>query len=257
MNSPRDIPGTTGHPPEPTARTAAQFATTHWSAVLAAGDSASPDSRDALERLCQTYWFPLYAFVRRKGHSPEDAEDLVQDFFSTFLQKGYIGRADPARGRFRTFLLTSMQNLLHNAQDRLVALKRGGGQRRLSWDIAATEERYRAETQENLTPEKAFEKRWASTLLGQVIERVREDSKSQGRAELFEALKGHLWAEDDAVPYTQLGLDLGMTPLALKVTVHRLRQRFAERLREEIAHTVSEPAQVEDEIQYLIGLFGE
>ena len=245
------------HPPELAARTAAQFATTHWSTVLAAGDSASPGSWEALEKLCRTYWFPLYAFVRRKGYSVEDAEDLVQDFFSTFLQKGYVGRADPARGRFRTFLLTSMQNLLHNAQDRLVALKRGGGQRQLSWDIAATEERYRTELQESLTPEKAFEKRWAATLLEEVLERVREDFKLQGRAELFEQLKGHLWAEDDAVPYAQLGVQLGMTPLALKVTVHRLRQRFGERLREEIAHTVSEPAQVEDEIQYLIGLFGE
>jgi hypothetical protein len=123
VNSERE---TTDRPPEPAVRTAAQFATTHWSTVLTAGDDASPDSREALEKLCRTYWFPLYAFVRRKGYSVEDAEDLVQDFFSTFLHKGYVGRADPARGRFRTFLLTSMQNLLHNAQDRLVALKRWG-----------------------------------------------------------------------------------------------------------------------------------
>ena len=238
-------------------RTAAQFATTHWSVVLAAGDGASPESSAALERLCRTYWYPLYAFVRRKGYSVEDAEDLVQDFFSTFLQKGYVERADPARGRFRSLLLTSMQNFLHNAQDRLTALKRGGGQRFFSWDITAVEDRYRAQPGEGLTPEKAYEKRWAATLLQEVLDRVREDFKVTGRAELFEQLKGHLWAEDDAVPYAQLGANLGMTPMALKVTVHRLRQRFGERLREEIAHTVSDAAEVEHEIQYLIGLFGE
>ena len=244
-------------PPESTVGTAAQFATTHWSVVLAAGDGASPESSAALERLCRTYWYPLYAFVRRKGYSVEDAEDLVQDFFSSFLQKGYVGRVDPARGRFRTFLLTSMQNFLHNAQDRLAARKRGGGQRFFSWDITAVEDRYQAQLGEGLTPEKAFEKRWAATLLQSVLDRLREDFKATGRAELFEQLKGHLWGEDDAVPYAQLGAKLGMTPLALKVTVHRLRQRFGERLREEIAHTVSDAAEVEAEIQYLIGLFSE
>jgi RNA polymerase sigma-70 factor (ECF subfamily) len=241
---------------ESAARTATEFASTHWSVVLSAGDSASPNSHEALERLCRTYWLPLYTFIRRKGYSPADAEDLVQDFFAAFLEKGCVGRADPARGRFRTFLLSSLQNFLHNAQDRLVALKRGGGQRHLSLDVAATEERYRVELQESMTPEKAFEKRWAATLLQEVLDRVREDFKRLGRAELFEQLKGHIWADDDAVPYAQLGMGLGMTPLALKVTVHRLRQRFGERLRDEIAHTMSEPGQVEDEIRYLMGLFG-
>ncbi len=238
-------------------RTAAQFATTHWSVVLEAGERASPESAAALERLCRTYWYPLYAFVRRKGYAVADAEDLVQDFFATFLQKGYVERADPARGRFRTFLLTSMQNFLHNAQDRLIALKRGGGQRLLSWDIAAVEDRYQAQLGDGMTPEKAYEKRWATTLLQEVLDRVRADFETTGRAELFEALKGHLWTEDAAAPYAQLGAKLGMTPLALKVTVHRLRQRFGERLREEIAHTVTNPAEVEDEIQHLIALFGE
>jgi len=236
--------------------TVAQFVTTHWSVVLAAGDAASPDSRQALEKLCRQYWFPLYAFVRREGYPPADAEDLVQDFFLAFLRKGYVGRADPTRGRFRTFLLTSMQNSLHNARDRLAALKRGGNQRFIPWDLAEVEDRYQAQPAEHLTPEKAYEKRWAATLLQEVLNRLREDFKATGRAELFERLKGHLWAEDDAVPYAQLGIELGMTPIALKVTVHRLRQRFAERLREEIAHTVNDPAEIEDEIHYLIGLFG-
>lgn len=238
-------------------RTAAQFATTHWSVVLEAGEGASPESAAASERLCRTYWYPLYAFVRRKGYAAADAEDLVQDFFATFLQKGYVERADPARGRFRTFLLTSMQNFLHNAQDRLTALKRGGGQLLLSWDTAAIEDRCQGQLGDGMSPEKAYEKRWATALLQEVLDRVRADFKTTGRAELFEALKGHLWAEDDAVPYAELGAKLGMTPMALKVTVHRLRQRFGERLREEIAHTVTNPAEVEDEIQHLIALFGE
>ena len=219
---------TESHPLESAARTAAQFATTHWTVVLAAGQTASPQSAAALERLCRTYWYPLYAFVRRKGYPVEDAEDLVQDFLAAFLSKGYVGRADPARGRFRSFLLTSMQNFLHSAHDRLSARKRGGGQRPLSWDMAGMEDRYQAQLAEDVTPERAYEKRWASTLLQAVLDRVREDSKATGRAELFDHLKGHLWAEDDAVPYAQLGAKLGMTPMALKVTVHRLRQRFAE-----------------------------
>jgi RNA polymerase sigma-70 factor (ECF subfamily) len=242
---------------EATARTAAQFATTHWSVVLAAGDSASPESSAALERLCSTYWYPLYAFVRRKGYAVADAEDLVQDFLSGFLQKGYVVRADPVRGRFRSFLLTSMQNFLHNVRARSTARKRGGGQQFCSWDIATAEQRYLAELREGITPEKAYEKRWAAALLQAVLDRLREDFKATGRAELFERLKGHLWTGDEAVPYAQLGSELGMTPLALKVTVHRLRQRFAQRLREEIAYTVSTAAEVEDEIQHLIGLFGE
>ncbi len=242
---------------ESAVRTAAQFATTHWSVVLAAGDSASPESREALEQLCRGYWYPLYSYVRRHGFGPEDAQDITQEFFAIFLEKGYLERADPGRGRFRTFLLSSMQNFLHNVRDRSSRRKRGGEYQFVSWDTAAFEERYRTELVESLTPEKVFEKQWAAALLQQAIDRLRADFQLTGKLELFEALKGHLWAEDDAVPYARLAETLGMTPVALKLTVHRLRQRFRERLLEVIRHTVSSPEEVEEEIQYLLRVFSE
>lgn len=238
-------------------RTAAQFATTHWSVVLAAGDSASPESREALEQLCRGYWYPLYSYVRRHGFGPEDAQDLTQEFFAVFLDKGYLDRADPERGRFRTFLLSSMQNFLHNARDRASRRKRGGEYQFVSWDAAAFEARYQDELIESLTPEKVFEKQWAAALLHQVIHGLRADFQRTGRLELFEGLKGHLWAEDDAVPYARLAETLGLTPVALKITVHRLRQRLRERLREVIRGTVSRPEEVEEEIRYLLRVFSE
>ena len=242
---------------ESKARTAAQFATTHWSVVLAAGDSASPDSKEALEKLCRTYWYPLYAYVRRCGFKPEDAEDLTQDFFAVFLEKGYLERADRVKGRFRTFLLSSMQNFLRNAKERLATWKRGGRLRFVSWDSAELEERYGAELRSDLSPEEVFEKRWAATLLEQVLDHLRKDFDSSERAPVFETLKDYLWGDIATATQTEAAARLGMKATAFRVAVYRLRRRFRETLREEIAHTVTDPAEIDDEIRYLIGILGE
>jgi DNA-directed RNA polymerase specialized sigma24 family protein len=225
--------------------------------VLAAGNTGSPNAQEALETLCRRYWYPLYAYVRHQGFGPQDAEDLTQDFFAVFLEKGYLDRADPGRGRFRTFLLASIRNFLRNARDRLAAQKRGCGQRPISWDSGLGETRYLAEPVERASPDQIYAKRWAGTLLRHVLDWLREDFRCTGRDELFDQLKSHLWGEEDAVPYARLGTELGMTPVALKVTVYRLRQRFRLRLREEIAHTVGDPTEVDDEIGYLMRVFSQ
>ena len=241
---------------ELTVRTAAQFATTHWSVVLAAGDSTSPDSQDALEKLCRQYWYPLYAYVRRRGYRPEDAEDLTQGFFAIFLKKGYAEHADRSRGRFRTFLLTSMQNFIHNARDQSAAWKRGGRQQFVSWDAAVLEGRYQAESQLELSPEEIFEKRWAATLLQQVLDLLRTEFDSEARGFLFERLKDHLWSDESAPPFARVAEELGVNATNLRVAAFRLRRRFREILRHEIAHTVGDPADVDDEIRYLIRVLG-
>jgi DNA-directed RNA polymerase specialized sigma24 family protein len=181
------------------------FNTTHWSVVLSAAQGGSNDSaHDALGQLCQTYWYPLYAYVRRRGYSPEDSEDLTQGFFATILEKNYLERADRERGRFRTFLLCSIENYLNNERDRAMARKRGGGQQLVSWDEQDAEGRYLNEAVDNVTPQRIFEKRWASTLLGLVLQKLREEFIVSGRAELFESLKAHLWGEEPATRYAEL-----------------------------------------------------
>jgi RNA polymerase sigma factor (sigma-70 family) len=228
------------------------FATTHWSVVLAAGDRDTPQSAAALEQLCRAYWYPLYACVRRRGHQPQDAQDLTQGFFASLLAGGYLARADRERGRFRTFLLTAFDNFLHNDHDRTTALKRGGGRKIVSWEEHIAEGRYAREPASGLSPEQIYEKRWAATLLEQVLVRLREESAHAVRLELFDQLKSHLWGEDEATPYAQLAPHFNMTVSAIKVTVHRLRQRYRDMLREEIAQTVADAAEVDDEIQYLL-----
>ncbi len=233
------------------------FATTHWSVVLAAGHDSTPGAAVALESLCRTYWYPLYAYVRRRGHSPVDAQDLTQGFFAALLDGNYLARANRERGRFRTFLLTSINNFLHNENDRATALKRGGGREIVSWEEQAAEGRYALEPAAGLSPEQIYERRWAATLLEQVLARLRQESSLAGRGELFDQLKPHLWREDDATPYAQLAAPFSMTVAALKVTVHRLRRRYRELLRDEIAQTVTEPAEIEGEIQYLLRVMSE
>jgi len=233
------------------------FATTHWSVVLAAKEGDSQSVQEALERLCRTYWYPLYAYVRRRGYSPEDAQDLTQSYFASLLEKKYLDRADRERGRFRTFLLSSLENFLNNEWDRASAQKRGGGQRNISWDEQDAEGRYRTEPADELTPERIFEKRWAATLLGLVLKKMREEFIVSGKAELFEAIKPHLWSEGPATSYSQLSIRLNMTVVAVKVTVHRLRHRYRDLLRAEIAHTVATPAEVDDEIRHLIKVMSD
>ena len=234
-----------------------RFTTTHWSVVIAAGGIESVSAETALATLCQTYWYPLYAYVRRRGYSLEDAQDLTQSYFASLLEKKYLDRADRERGRFRTFLLSSLENFLNNEWDRASAQKRGGGQRNISWDDQDAEGRYLNEPVDELTPERIFEKRWAATLLELVLKQMREEFIVSGKEELFEAIKPHLWSEGPAASYSQLAVQLNMTVVAVKVTVHRLRHRYRDLLRTEIAHTVATPGEVDDEIRHLIKVMGE
>ncbi len=234
-----------------------RFTTTHWSVVLSAVDQSSTGSQAALATLCQTYWYPLYAYVRRRGYSPEDAQDLTQSYFASLLEKKYLDRADRERGRFRTFLLSSLENFLNNAWDRASAQKRGGGQRNISWDERDAEGRYLNEPVDKMTPERIFEKRWAATLLESVLKKMREEFLVSGKAELFEAIKPHLWSEGPETSYSQLAVQLNMTVVAVKVTVHRLRHRYRDLLRAEIAHTVATPGEVDDEIRHLIKVMSD
>jgi len=231
--------------------TAPNFALTRWSVVLAAGQTDSTNARDALENLCRAYWPPLYAFVRRQGHNPADAQDLTQEFFARFLQKNYLGAVDPAKGRFRSFLLASLKHFLANEWDKARAAKRGGGGVLVPINTDSAETSCGVEPSDQLTPEKLFERRWALTLLEQVLARLRAEHLRDGKTELFEQLKATLTGERTSLPYAQIASRLGMSEVAIKVTVHRLRQRYREILREEISHTVSAPDQIEDEIRSL------
>lgn len=239
-------PGTTGGKPEGRP----VFVTTHWSVVLTAGRKDTPRARAALETLCQTYWFPLYAYVRRRGHSPEDAQDLTQEFLARLLQRNRVARVSPQKGRFRSFLLASMNHFLSDEWDKARAKKRGGG-RVISLDLQDAETWFGGHPVENLTPEKIFERRWALTLLEEVYTRLEEEHRRQAKSELFTALRPAL-AGTGSAPYAELAARLGMTEAAVKVAVHRLRHRYRELLRETIADTVATPEDVEDELRYLL-----
>jgi RNA polymerase sigma-70 factor (ECF subfamily) len=230
------------------------FATTHWSVVLTASDGASPQAAEALENLCRTYWYPLYAYARRKGYSAPDAQDLTQEFFARFLEKNSLSRADRQRGRFRSFLLTSFQNFLGHEWDRARTEKRGGGWTFISWDERAAEGRYQLDGTPDLPPDKIFEQRWAFTLFQQALTRLREEAVASGKVEQFEQLKSFLSAEPDEGAYADVAARLSLSTGAVAVGVHRLRQRFGHLVREEIAHTVASPAELDEEMRYLIDL---
>jgi RNA polymerase sigma-70 factor (ECF subfamily) len=228
------------------------FTTTHWSVVLTAGHSTAPDARQALETLCRLYWYPLYAYVRRQGHSPEDAQDLTQDFFARFLEKKYFKLADPARGRFRTFLLTALKHFLANEWKKEHRLKRGGGCRFLPLDPAAGEVRFAAEPADAATPEVIYERRWAAALLERVLQLLGQECAAAGRTAQFEELKASLWGENQKATQDEIAARLGMSPGAYKVAAHRMRGRYRELLRTEIAHTVATPAEIGEELRHLI-----
>jgi len=230
------------------------FATTHWTVVITAGDLASPEAAEALENLCRLYWHPLFAYIRRKGHNPEDAEDLTQAFFAQLLEKNSLARATPSRGRFRSFLLTSLQNFLTHEWERARAAKRGGGKPLLPWDELSGESRYALEPGLDLPPDKIFEQRWAATLFQKALAGLQKEMSSAGNTELFNRLKQFLSAESHPGAYAEAAAGLGMTQGAVGVAVHRLRQRYGELVRAEIAHTVANPAEIEDEMRYLIQL---
>ncbi len=232
------------------------FATTHWSVVVRAGDSRSPEAAFAMERLCQTYWYPLYVFVRRKGYGHEDASDLTQAFFARFLEKDYLRSVAARLGKFRTFLLTSMTHFLANEWDKAQAQRRGGGCRVFSLDDDTTAARYELEPAEPATPEKIFERRWAEAVMGVVLDRlaVEVDEKR------FEVLKGFLLEGRDAVgalSYDEAGRGLGMSVAAITSAIHRMRTRFRILLFEEIANTVEGPEEVEPEIRHLLAVLSD
>jgi len=229
------------------------FATTHWSVVLTAGRSNTLQAQDALEKLCQTYWYPLYAYVRRRGYARADAEDLTQAFFAWLLERDWLGVADQQRGRFRSFLLTSFSRFLANEWDKAGTQKRGGG-RIVSLQFDDAEAGCAREPVDNATPEQSFEWRWALTLLDQVMNRLSAEFAQDGRAELFEALKPCLLGERTTQPYATLALKLAMTEGSVKVAVYRLRQRYRQLLRDEIANTVEKPKEIEEELRYLFAV---
>ena len=226
------------------------FATTRWSLIAAVGESSSAESRDALAFLCETYWYPLYVYVRRKGHQPAEAQDLTQSFFAELLEKERFQLADQERGRFRSFLLASLNNFMANQWRRAKAQKRGGSSNLLSIDVDAGETRYRHEPFHELTAERIFERRWAMTLLEQTVSRLSDEYARSDKADLFAALKGHL-GQGATTPYREVAEQLGMSETAVKVAAHRLRKRCGQILRDEVSQTVSDPAAVDAELQQL------
>jgi RNA polymerase sigma-70 factor (ECF subfamily) len=229
----------------------ARFATTRWSLVAAAGQPDAPQSREALATLCSTYWYPLYAYVRRRGSGPEEAQDLTQEFFARLLEKEYLRTADREKGKFRSFLLTAFKHFLTKERDRVHAQKRGGGRGPLPLDFPSCEHRYAREPADEATPERIYERRWALTLLDRVLARLRQEFEGAGKGPVFDRLKGALTGEKGSEPYAHIADEVGLTEGAVKVAVHRLRGRYRELLREEIAETVRGPEEIDDELRHL------
>jgi RNA polymerase sigma factor (sigma-70 family) len=230
------------------------FHTTQWSLIAAAGDGAAPESRQALADLCGQYWYPVYAYVRRRGNDRHKAEDLTQAFFTRLLETNDLAAADRTRGRFRTFLLTACQHFLANRHDYETAQRRGGGVKPLPIDFGEGEERFTREPADPHTAEADFERRWALTLLDQTLRELRAEYIESGKANLFDTLKPVLTG--DAVGYQELGRQLNLNEGAVKVAVHRLRQRYRDKLRAVIADTVDKPDDVDDEIRDLFAALG-
>jgi RNA polymerase sigma-70 factor (ECF subfamily) len=231
------------------------FVTTRWSAVVAAGGAPSPARQAALEDLARAYWYPLYAYARRRGLSCEDSADRAQGMFALLLERQDLARVDPARGRFRAFLLTAFQHFLANERERAAAQKRGGARAPISIDARAAERRLVREPADADTPELAFERAWIAELLARTLDRLRCEQDRIGRVALFDLLRPSLAAEDDAPRFAAIARELGMSENAVKVAAHRLRRRYGELLREEVAGTLSSPAEVEHELRALFRAF--
>ena len=230
---------------------ASRFATTHWTVVLTAGKPESSRYRQALETLCQTYWFPLYAYLRRQGHDAHQAEDYVQAFFAKLLEKHGLRLADPKRGRFRSFLLAALKHFLANEVDRVQTQKRGGNLKIFSLNNQDAETRYSLQHAHHLTPEKLFQRHWALTLLERTLTQLQAEAVHGGKQELFNRLKCYLTWEKDSSPYRDAAAELNMTEGAVKAAVHRLRVRYRQLLRDEIAQTVANEDQIDEEIHDL------
>jgi RNA polymerase sigma factor (sigma-70 family) len=233
-----------------------RFATTHWSLVVAARDRDAPEAQQALAALCSTYWYPLYAFIRRQGFDADQAQDLTQEFFTRLLEKDFLQAVDPRKGKFRSFLLAACRHFLANERDRALAQKRGGGQSIVSLDFHAANDRFDQEPADPWTPERFFERQWALAVLDRVLARLRQEFERTGKSHLFDGLKFALIGERSRVPYNQLARELNLTEGAVKVAVHRVRQRYRELLREEVGQTVEEPGRIDEEIRELFAALG-
>lgn len=246
-------------PPAPSTadRDRAHFPTTHWSVVLAAGRDGQPDAGGALAELCAAYWFPLYTFIRRRGHDRAQAEDLTQGFFHELLESGRLARADPAQGRFRGYLVAMLRSFLAHEWEKSRAQKRGSGEAPLSLDFTRANERYQHELVDGaLTPEQAFDRAWTLELLQRVLRAIEREYVADGKAETFARLRGFIWGDSGGATHETVAGELGVTPGALKVTIHRLRQKVRARLREEIAATLVDPAETDAELRHLLAALG-
>jgi RNA polymerase sigma-70 factor (ECF subfamily) len=233
-----------------------RFETTNWRLVLAARSDAPAAARAALGQLCETYWYAVYAFIRRQGHAAPDAEDLTQAYFTRFLEKDYLKAVRPEAGRFRAFVLASVRHFLSNERDRLLAAKRGGRRIILSLDVEDAEQRLRLEPADHVTPETLFERNWASAVLAQALDRLRAELEATEGPERFRRLGPHLTGDAPAATYAELAREMGVSEAAIRVAVHRLRKRFGALLRDEIARTVEDPEDVEQEVRYLLSVIG-
>jgi RNA polymerase sigma-70 factor (ECF subfamily) len=232
------------------------FATTHWTVVLAAGARHTPQSDGALEELCRTYWFPLYAYVRRRGHARADAEDSVQAFFARFLEKNYLAGLNTERGRFRAFLLAALKHFLANERDRAQAQKRGGGRAPLSLDWETADTQFQVAATNEPSPDRAFDREWALALLAKVIGRLQAECAADGRLKLFDRLKMFLTSGKGESTQAEVAKSLNMEEGAVRVAIHRLRKRYRVLLREEISQTLADESQVDSEMRALFGAFG-
>lgn len=233
-----------------------RFMTTHWSVVLAAADEAAPSRDRALAHLYETYWYPLYAYVRRRGNTADEAEELTQEFFARVLEKDFLRSAGPEKGRFRSFLLVCLNRFMANEWDRKRAQKRGGGRPTVSIDFRDADHRYRQEPSDELTAERIFERRWALSLLERALTQLADEMAAAGKERLFEKLKVYLTAEAEDPPYAETAPALGISRGALKVRVHRMRERYRQVVREQIAMTLRDPNDVDDEIRSLFLALG-
>lgn len=231
------------------------FATTHWTVVLAAGKRSTPEAQAALEQLCQTYWFPLYAYVRRRGYAKADAEDLTQAFFARLLEKNFLESLASDKGKFRAWLLAALKHFLANEWDKAQAQKRGGGETHLSLDWQTADTKFQVAAQSEPSPDKAFDREWALALLARVIERLQQECAAEGKGKLFEQLKVFLMAGKSESAQAEVAKSLGMEEGAVRVAVHRLRKRYRQLLRDEIANTLSDAAMVDEEMRALFGAF--
>ena len=257
MHASASCKGMTPHTARNAPESSGHFHTTRWSLILSSldGQTDEAQAREALAKLCRIYWRPIFAFVCRKGHSEQDAQDLTQDFFLMVLKGNFFLRADPERGRFRSLLCTALQNFLRDAHAKAQAGKRGGEQHFVSWDDwmaeAPSELSISQKALENLPAERLFDLRWAATVVEHALRRLGEECEAKGRRRLFDSLRGHLTAERDGMCYAQLATSLGVAESVIKKQLHNLRERYRWLLREEVAHTVADPADVEAEIRYL------